>query len=41
MGKNPSVIQETWVRCLRWYDPLEEGLATVHRVVKNQTQLSN
>ena len=26
--KNPPVIQETWVRSLRWEDPLEEGMAT-------------
>ena len=26
--KNPSVMQETWVRSLGWEDPLEEGMAT-------------
>ena len=28
MVKNPSAIQETWVRSLGWEDPLEEGMAT-------------
>ena len=26
--KNPSTMQETWVRSLGWEDPLEEGMAT-------------
>ena len=26
--KNPSAMQETWVRFLGWDDPLEEGMAT-------------
>ena len=26
--KNPSAMQETWVRSLGWEDPLEKGLAT-------------
>ena len=26
--KNPPVMQETWVRSLRWEDPLEKGKAT-------------
>ena len=26
--KNPSAMQETWVRFLGWEDPLEEGIAT-------------
>ena len=26
--KNPSAMQETWVRSLSWEDPLEEGMAT-------------
>ena len=26
--KNPSAMQETWVRSLGWDDPLEEGMAT-------------
>ena len=25
--KNPPAIQETWVLCLDWEDPLEEGMA--------------
>ena len=28
MVKNPSVMQETWVRSLNWEDPLEKGMAT-------------
>ena len=28
MVKNPSVVQETWVRSLGWEDPLEEGMVT-------------
>ena len=26
--KNPPAMWETWVRCLGWEDPLEEGMAT-------------
>ena len=26
--KNPPAMQETWVRCLGWADPLEKGKAT-------------
>ena len=26
--KNPPAVQETWVRSLRWEDPLEKGKAT-------------
>ena len=26
--KNPSAMQETWVRSLGWEDPLEKGTAT-------------
>ena len=25
--KNPSAVQETWVRSLGWEDPLEKGMA--------------
>ena len=25
---NPPAMQETWVRCLGWEDPLEKGKAT-------------
>ena len=28
MVKNLPAIQETWVQCLGWEDPLEEGMAT-------------
>ena len=26
--KNPPAMQETWVQCLGWEDPLEDGMAT-------------
>ena len=26
--KNLSAMQEAWLRCLGWEDPLEEGMAT-------------
>ena len=26
--KNPLAMRETWVQCLGWGDPLEEGMAT-------------
>ena len=26
--KNPPAVQEIWVRCLGWEDPLEKGKAT-------------
>ena len=47
--KNPPAAQETWVRSLRWEDPLEKGKAThssipawripwtIQRVAKSQT----
>ena len=28
MVKNPPAMQETWVQCLGWEDPLEKGTAT-------------
>ena len=28
MVMNPSEMRETWVKCLGWEDPLEEGMAT-------------
>ena len=28
MIKNPPAMWETWVQCLGWQDPLEEGMAT-------------
>ena len=28
MVKNLPAMQETWVRSLRWGDPLEKGMAT-------------
>ena len=27
MVKNPRAVQETWIRCLGWEDPLEKGMA--------------
>ena len=51
LRKNLLVIQETRVRSLGWEDPLEKGMttqssilawqATVHRVSKSQTRLSD
>ena len=26
--KNPPAMWETWVQCLGWQEPLEEGMAT-------------
>ena len=26
--KNPPAVQETWIQCLGWKDPLEKGKAT-------------
>ena len=31
--KNPSAMQETWVRSLGWKDPLEKGKATHSRLL--------
>ena len=31
--KNPPAIQETWVRCLGWEDPLEKGKATLSSIL--------
>jgi len=31
--KNLPVIHKTWVRSLRWKDPLEEGMATPCSIV--------
>ena len=28
MVENLPAVQETWVQCLVWEDPLEEGMAT-------------
>ena len=50
--KNPPAMQKTWVQFLGLEYPLEKGKAThpslensmdciVHRIAKNQTQLSN
>ena len=33
MVKNLPVVWETWVRSLRWEDPLEEGIATHSRIL--------
>ena len=27
MVKNLRAVQETWIRCLGWEDPLEKGMA--------------
>ena len=31
--KNPPAIQETWVRCLSWEDPLENGTVTYSSIL--------
>ena len=31
--KNPTAVQETWVRSLRWEDTLEEVMATQSSVL--------
>ena len=28
MVKNPPAVRETWLQCLSWEDPPEEGMAT-------------
>ena len=33
MIKNPSALQEIWVRSLGWEDPLEEEMATSSSVL--------
>ena len=33
MVKNPSAMQETWVRSLGWEDPHKEGMATHSRIL--------
>ena len=33
MVKNPSAMQETWVRSLGWEDPLEKEMATHSNVL--------
>ena len=37
--KNPPAVQETWVRSLRWKDPLKKGKATHSSItgLKNST----
>ena len=30
MVKNPPAMQETWVPALRWEDPLEKGIYSLH-----------
>ena len=47
--KNPSAMQETWIRFMGWEDALEKGKATnfcilawrMLWVAKSQTQMSN
>ena len=31
--KNLPAMQETWVQCLGWEDPLEESMATCSRIL--------
>ena len=33
--KNPTTMQETWVRYLGWEDPLEEGMVTPWQPIEN------
>ena len=33
MVKNPSTMQDTWVRSLGWEDPLEKGMVTEYTSV--------
>ena len=33
MGKNPPVVQKTWVRSLGWEDLLEGGMATYSSIL--------
>ena len=33
MVKNLPVIQETWVQCLGWEDPLEKEMATYSSIL--------
>ena len=33
MVKNPSAMQETWVRFLGWEEPLEEVMATYSSIL--------
>ena len=37
MVKNPSVVQETWVRSLGWEDPLEKEMPTHFSVLAWKT----
>ena len=32
--KNPPAMWETWVQCLGWEDPLEEGMATYSSILE-------
>ena len=32
-GKNPPVMQKTWVWSLGWEDPLEKGMATYSSIL--------
>ena len=36
-GKNPPVMQETWVLSLGWDDPLEEGMATHSSILAGES----
>ena len=38
MVKNPSAMQETWVRSLGWEDPLEKGIATTPVILPGDFQ---
>ena len=38
--KNPSAMQETWVRALGWEDLLEKGMATHSSILCNPMEYS-
>ena len=39
MVKNPSAVQETWVRSLGWEDPLEQDKATHSNILAWRTPM--
>ena len=39
MAKDPSAMQENWVRSLGWEDPLEKGMATRSSILASYQNL--
>ena len=37
--KNLPAVQETWVQCLGWEDPLEDGMATHSSVLARRISI--